>query len=70
MNMVQILQGLSYKVCSTTSPNSNAFELLILVFGISTIIHPQLTLTRTYEICLYNKIANYWLYEEETVNKQ
>ena len=35
MNVAQILQGLNYKVCSTTSPNFTVLGLFILVFGIS-----------------------------------
>ena len=34
MNVAQILQGLSYKVCSTMSPNVFECGLFILVFGI------------------------------------
>ena len=40
--MAQILQDLSYKVCSTMLPNFTSFGLFILVFGISAIIHQQL----------------------------
>ena len=42
MDVAQILQGLSYKVRSTSLPNFFAFGLSIQVFGISTIIHQQL----------------------------
>ena len=35
VNVAQILQGLSYKVCSTMSPNFIAFGLFILVIEIS-----------------------------------
>ena len=34
MNVAQILQGLSYIVCSTTSPNFTAFGSFILAFRI------------------------------------
>ena len=40
--MVQILQGLSYKVCTTTSQIIFAFASAILVFWNPTIIHQQL----------------------------
>ena len=41
--MAQILQDLSYKICSTTSPKLFPFGLFVLFLGISTIIHKQLT---------------------------
>ena len=39
INVAQILQVFSYKLCSTTSPNITAF---IPVFEISAIVHQQL----------------------------
>ena len=41
LDMAQILQSLSYKVCSTILRNFFAFGLFILVFEISIIIHQQ-----------------------------
>ena len=40
--MAQILQGLSHKVCSTTSLKVLAYGSLILTFEIFAIIHQQL----------------------------
>ena len=39
INVAQILQGLSYKVFSKTSPNFIAFGLFILLFGIPLLGH-------------------------------
>ena len=41
-DMAQILQGLSYKVCFTMSPNFFAFGFSVIVFGMSAIIYQQL----------------------------
>ena len=42
MSVAQISQGLSYKICSTTSPKLFPFGSFVLVFEISAIIHQQL----------------------------
>ena len=42
MDVAQILQGPSYKACSTTSPKFFAFGQSVLDFEISAIIHQQL----------------------------
>ena len=42
MDEAQSLQGLTYKVCSTTSPEFVVFGSFILVFGISAIMHQRL----------------------------
>ena len=47
INVAQILQRLSYKVCSTKSPTSTAFGLFILVFRIPPLYTSMLLL------CLY-----------------
>ena len=42
MDMAQILQGLSHKICSIILPNFFAFGLSILVSEISAVIHQWL----------------------------
>ena len=39
MDVAQILQGLSYEVCSTISSKFFKFRVLVVAFGVSTIIH-------------------------------
>ena len=59
--LVQILQSLSYKVCSIILPKFNTFELFILILGASTIMDQtacRYSVT-TSETGLYGITSNY-----------